>query len=264
MKKILSLFMILCINNIHINAQNKKIVTLDYYYNNEYKTNPDGSSYRFHYIWEDTTLNGYSMWGDMFTNKGAIIESLTKAPTMENLKKSSVYIITDPDNSKESPNPNYMKAADVKIISDWVAKGGVLVLLANDSSNADLSHFNLLANQFGIHFTDKVRNTVIKDINVGKIMVPEKHPIFTTAKQLYLKGICTLELKSPAQTCIENNGDIIMATSKFGKGMVFAVGDPWIYNEYVVNDRLNNDFQNKQAAIELTDWLLKQVPSLKN
>jgi unsaturated rhamnogalacturonyl hydrolase len=51
-----------------------------------------------------------------------------------------------------------------------------------------------------------------------------------------------------------------MATSKFGKGTVFAVGDPWIYNEYVVNDRLNATYQNKQAAIELTNWLLKQIP----
>jgi unsaturated rhamnogalacturonyl hydrolase len=75
-----------------------------------------------------------------------------------------------------------------------------------------------------------------------------------------LKGICTLQLKSPAQSSLENNGDVIMATSKFGKGTVFAVGDPWIYNEYVVNDRLNDTYQNKQAAIELTNWLLKQIP----
>lgn len=254
------LIMLTCVNTLTF-AQNKTIVKLDYFYNNEYKTNADGSNYRFHYIWEDTTLNGYSMWGDMFLNKGAKIKSLTTAPTSESLKKASVYIITDPDNQKESPTPNYMRAEEVKVISDWVAQGGVLVLLANDSANADLSHINLLANAFGIHFTDKVRNSVIKDINVGKIMVPDSHPIFTTAKQLYLKGICTIQLKNPAQSCLENNGDVIMAISKFGKGTVFAVGDPWIYNEYVVNDRLNPNYQNKQAAIELTDWLLKQIPN---
>jgi hypothetical protein len=27
-----------------------------------------------------------------------------------------------------------------------------------------------------------------------------------------------------------------------------------------VNDRLNATYQNKQAAIELTNWLLKQIP----
>ena len=259
MIKMISLFSILITIQFTVLAQ-KQNVTLDYYYNNEYKNNADGSNYRFHYIWEDTTLNGYSMWGEMFIKKGAKINSLTSAPTANRLKKVAIYIITDPDTQKESPNPNYMKLEDVKTISEWVYNGGVLVLLANDSANANLSHFNLLANTFGIHFTDKVRNAVIKDITVGKILVPDTHPIFTTAKQLYLKGICTLELKSPAQVCLENNGDIIMATSKYGKGTVFAVGDPWIYNEYVVNDRLNPSYQNKQAAIELTEWLLKQIP----
>lgn len=260
MIKSIFLFTLFITIQINVFAQ-KQNVLLDYFYNNEYKTNIAGKNDRFHYIWEDTTLNGYSMWGEMFKNRGAQINSLTSAPTKNQLKKAAIYIITDPDTQKESPNPNYMKMEDVKVISEWVYNGGVLVLLANDSSNADLPHFNLLANAFGIHFTDKVRNTVLKDITVGKIMVPETHPIFSSAKQLYLKGICTLQLKSPAQVCLENSGDIIMATSKYGKGTVFAVGDPWIYNEYVVNDRLNPSYQNKQAALELTDWLLKQIPN---
>ena len=128
MKTIFNLLVLLTFVNHQAYAQ-KTVVKLDYFYNNEYKTNPDGSNFRFHYIWEDTTLNGYSMWGEMFTDTGAKIRSLIEAPTIENLKKASVYIITDPDNQKESPNPNYMKAADVKIISDWVAQGGVLVYL---------------------------------------------------------------------------------------------------------------------------------------
>ena len=99
MKSILTLLILLTFVNVQTFAQ-KTVVKLDYYYNNEYKTNPDGSAYRFHYIWEDTTLNGYSMWGEMFTDKGAKIRSLIDAPTIENLKKASVYIITDPDNQK--------------------------------------------------------------------------------------------------------------------------------------------------------------------
>lgn len=59
---------------------------------------------------------------------------------------------------------------------------------------------------------------------------------------------------------LEDNGDIIMANTKFGKGTVFAIGDPWIYNEYIVKDRLNASFQNGTAAIELTDWLIAKIP----
>ncbi|MCF8340016.1 MAG: hypothetical protein K9I82_03495 [Chitinophagaceae bacterium] len=75
-----------------------------------------------------------------------------------------------------------------------------------------------------------------------------------------MKGITTIEIKTPAKMVLEDNGDIIMANTKFGKGTVFAIGDPWIYNEYIVKDRLNASFQNGTAAIELTDWLIAKIP----
>lgn len=63
---------------------------------------------------------------------------------------------------------------------------------------------------------------------------------------------------------LEDNSDIIMANTKFGKGTVFAIGVSWIYNEYIVNDRLNASFQNGTAAIELTEWLIAQIPVKNN
>ena len=50
-----------------------------------------------------------------------------------------------------------------------------------------------------------------------------------------------------------------MATVKHGKGTVFAVGDPWLYNEYTDGRKLPADFQNFQAAQDLTGWLLGQT-----
>lgn len=239
----------------------QKTVTLDYCFNNEHQKNAQGVWERYHYTWEDKTLNGYSVWGNLFTSKGAMIKSLDTAPTPANLKGTDVYIITDPDTEKETLHPTYMTEAYAAIIADWVKQGGVLVMMANDSANAELHHFNTLADKFGIHFTDKVRNTVLKDISVGKIMVPQHHEIFKTARQLYLKGISTLTVQQNAKAVIEDKGDIIMAMARYGKGTVFAVGDPWIYNEYIVNDRLSPEFQNGIAAEEFTDWLLKQVPA---
>lgn len=241
----------------------QKTVTLDYYYNNEYKNNAEGKSERFHYTWEDKTLNGYSIWGDIFHAMGMQTQSLTIAPTANNLKGTDIYIITDPDNNKESPSPHYMDAGAAQQIAAWVKKGGVLVLMTNDSANADLHHTNLLAEKFGIHFTDKVRNSVLKDLSVGTVMVPDHHPIFTTARQLYMKGISTLTLTHPAEMVLEDKGDILMAKAKYGKGTVIALGDPWIYNEYIVNDRLTPKFQNTLAAREFTAWLIKQIPEKK-
>ena len=50
-----------------------------------------------------------------------------------------------------------------------------------------------------------------------------------------------------------------MAVAKYGKGTVFAVGDPWLYNEYV-NGRLPTGFENDKAAADLTKWLIAQIP----
>jgi len=155
-------------------------------------------------------MNGYSIWGDIFKSRKMQLNRLEQAPTAKNLSSSSIYIITDPDTEKETAHPNYMQTAEVKVIANWVKEGGVLVLMANDSSNAELPHFNSLAEAFGIRFTNKVRNTVIKDISVGKIVVPAQHEIFKTAKVLYLKGISTIEVKDGAKAVIEDKGDIIM------------------------------------------------------
>jgi len=36
----------------------------------------------------------------------------------------------------------------------------------------------------------------------------------------------------------------------------FAIGDPWIYNEYIDHDRLPESFENRKAAENLTELLL--------
>lgn len=50
-----------------------------------------------------------------------------------------------------------------------------------------------------------------------------------------------------------------MATAKYGKGAVFAVGDPWLYNEYLDGRKIPVEYENFSAANELVMWLLKQV-----
>jgi unsaturated rhamnogalacturonyl hydrolase len=49
-----------------------------------------------------------------------------------------------------------------------------------------------------------------------------------------------------------------MAISKHGKGTVFVVGDPWLYNEYVDGRRLPSEFENFKAAQDLSRWLIAQ------
>ena len=50
-----------------------------------------------------------------------------------------------------------------------------------------------------------------------------------------------------------------MVEARYGKGYVFAVGDPWIYNEYIDHDLLPESFHNRQAAVNLTDLLVRNA-----
>ncbi len=250
-------------NEMELAAQPKpglgKTVTLDYYFNNERKEGPNGQPVRYHYNWEDQANSGFWFWGNAFNYAGAKINSLDVAPTVANLKKSDVYIIVDPDTEKESATPNYVSDADANEIYNWVKNGGVLVLMSNDFGNCEFTHFNKLAGKFGIHFNEDQRNAVKgRDFEVGKFMVPSGNAIFKTAKQLYIKEISTLKLTGSAKSVFTEGKDVVMATAKIGKGTVFAVGDPWLYNEYVNGIKLPAEYENFKAAQDLSHWLLKQ------
>jgi hypothetical protein len=234
-------------------------VALDYYFNHETHATKDGQSKRFHYMWEDTANSGFSIWGDILKSQGAKLTSIYVAPTAESLKGVAVYIIVDPDSKKENPSPNYIQKADANNIAQWVKAGGILVLMANDSANVELQHFNILADSFGMHFNNDMQNHVIDDAHFddGAISI-NNNPVFKTTQKAFLKDVCSIELSDNAKAILKSaSGAAIAAVTKYGKGTVFAVGDPWLYNEYV-NGRLPAGFDNDKAATDLAKYLLLQ------
>ena len=80
---------------------------------------------------------------------------------------------------------------------------------------------------------------------------------------MYLKEISVLNVKSPAKALVTKESDIIIGTAKVGKGTVFAVGDPWLYNEYTDGRKLPLQYENYKAAEDLVEWLIKQTPPKK-
>ncbi|MBL7817764.1 MAG: glycoside hydrolase family 88 protein [Saprospiraceae bacterium] len=235
-----------------------KTVALDYYFNNEYRKGFDGQPERFHYTLDDRMHPGYHVLGNIFNQFGAKMKPIQDAPSVSNLKGASVYIIVDPDTKKETENPHFMDDASVKIIKNWVKKGGTLILLANDTSNCEIPHFNKLATEFGITFTDKCINFVKNDnYPDGTFMLSGNHPIFGDAKKIYVKELSVLNIQKPAESVFTApSGDVIFAVAKYGKGRVFALGDPWIYNEYLDGRKLPADFDNFKAARGLARWSL--------
>ena len=243
---------------------NGKVVGLDYYFNNEYRKNKNGKEERFHYIWEDTTNSGYSEVGNMILNLGANLSELPQAPTEAALNKFSIYIIVDPDTPDETAHPHYMEANDIKAITEWVKNGGILMLMENDKGNAEFKHFNKLAEKFGIHFNEVSINKVEgRKFYMGKFDKFPDQPIFKNVKQIYLKEISTLKLEKPAEPIFTSGGNIIMGYAKYGRGGVFAIGDPWFYNEYYDNSKLPVPYENYKAAQNLFSWLLGKAQKVR-
>ncbi|MBI5809331.1 MAG: rhamnogalacturonan acetylesterase [Ignavibacteriales bacterium] len=247
-------------NDLPFSEEGKgKVVGLDYFFNHELKKDNEGKDIQYHYIWEDRENSGFYELGNMIENIGANIYEVKNAPTLDELSKLSIYIIVDPDTPNETKEPNYIDQKSIDEIVRWVNDGGVLVLMANDFGNCEFEHLNQLSEKFGIHFNEVSRNKLSgTEFYKGKFDKFPNHPIFENVNTIYLKEISTLKLNSNAIPILVDKGDVIMASAQFGKGFVFAVGDPWIYNEYFDNRKLPVEFENYKAAKNLFVWLLNK------
>jgi unsaturated rhamnogalacturonyl hydrolase len=243
-----------------LNDAKGKVVLLDNYFNHEFRKGPNGTMQPFHYIWDEKDNDGFSTLGFVFESYGAKLKTLGAAPTAQNLKGSDIYIVVDPDDKKESPSPNIISEKDASAVSDWVKAGGVLVLLGNDSGHNNIKSMNVLSTKFGIRLNEDLFNPVIgSQFEQGAVDVSNSKEIFKTARKIYAKEIATLNVTPPAKAIVTKEGKNVMAVAKYGKGTVFVIGDPWLYNEYTDGRKLPADFDNYKAAKDLAKWLLDQT-----
>jgi len=76
-----------------------------------------------------------------------------------------------------------------------------------------------------------------------------------------MKEVSPIILSKDAKVVLKD-GDgkhVLIADTQFGKGYVLAVGDPWLYNEYIDHKYLPESFENLKAANNLVDLLLKKA-----
>ena len=239
----------------------EKTVLLDCYYNNEWRPDSSGIPVRYHYVWHDTTNSGFSILAERITGAGASIDTLCQAPSAAALRRASVYVIVDPDTPKETPAPNFLQPGAVDVIVRWVEEGGVLLLMGNDKGNAEFEHWNHLAEKFGIRFNEESLARVVgKDYRTGTFDRLPDHPVFRGVRRVFLKELSPLTLRGGARPVLTSYGRVIMAAARAGRGLVFAVGDPWLYNEYIDARRLPADYDNARAGENLFRWLLEQAP----
>ncbi len=236
----------------------QKVVALDNWFNHEIKSKT-GKIY--HYTWDDKAQSGFSQLGEIFKSRGAELKTIQEKPDKKVFKDVDVYIIVDPDSTNENSNPHYIGTDDIRFLKKWVKKGGVLLLMANDGFNCEFIHLNMLATVFGFRFVPLTVNSVIKhQYEMGAETNFSNHSLFNEVKKIYMKEVAPLELSQDAIPVLKDEeGRVLMAEISYGKGYVLAIGDPWLYNEYIDHLKLPESFDNLKAANNLIDLLLEHT-----
>lgn len=235
-------------------------VLVDGWFNSQTRKNAAGQTELFHYKWDDFSNSGFSLFGHIWRSDGVATKTLMTAPTWEKLKGAQYYIIVSPDNPAKNPNPHFMTAEDAEQIVQWVRAGGVLLMMENDPANADIEHMDLLADKFGLHFNNVLVHHVEGDnYEMGRIDLSMSSLPFTHPHVLYMKDTCSLTLSGDAAPLLKDKaGELLMAYGRYGKGMVFAVTDPWLYNEYTDGRKLPAEYDNFAAGKEFVQWVIGQ------
>ena len=238
-----------------------KEVLVDAWFNSQTRVNAAGQKELFHYKWDDDSNNGFSFFGRMFERYGMRLEEEKTAPTTRDLAKVKVYVLASPDIPSKNPSPNYMDGKSADVIENWVKAGGVLVLMQNDGPNAEFEHFDVLGDRFGIHFNKVLRNHVVgEDKGPGLLTIPAGiGGIFAAEHHTYMKDTCTITVSGKAKAVLVDQGDTMMALSRYGKGVVYAVVDPWLYNEYVDGRNVGPQIDTFASGLELVRWIVAET-----
>ena len=153
----------------------------------------------------------------------------------------------------------YVDQASGDAIEGWVKAGGVLLLFDNDRDNTEFEHFNTLTDRFGIHFNPVLSHHVIEpDHSAGEVVIPASTGIFGEGFTAYMKDTSTITATGPAKAVVTDHGDVMIAVAHVGKGTVFAVTDPWFYNEYA-DGRKMGQYRGFEAAQDVAAWAVRQV-----
>jgi unsaturated rhamnogalacturonyl hydrolase len=237
-------------------------VLIDAWFNSQKRQNAAGQTELFHYKWDDMANSGFSFFGHVFRSYGVKTDTLDQPPTLKALSRAQIYVIASPDIPSKNPAPNYVNSTDVEQVADWVKQGGVLVLMENDAANAEFDHFNHLSDHFGIHFNAVIKNQVTgSEFEMGAVPAPADGKLFLDPHRFYMKEICTITASAPAASVLTLKGDTVMAVAKYGRGTVYAVADPWLYNEYTDGRKLPLEYDNYAGGKELVRWLIEQAPA---
>ena len=223
------------------NETTRKTVAVDNWHNREPQP---------HYAWEGTYPGGFSGLGHMLNGLGAATRTVREPFTAKSLQGIDVLVVVDPDTPQESKTPNVITDSEIDALATWVRNGGTLFLLGNDPGNSEFPRMNALARRFGIEFEE--RKHADAGGNAKLTLLTPKSNWFTPGLKFYGVDLSPLRVTANnAETLLAERDTPMMTAVRDGKGQVIALGDPWLYNEYLYTQ------DNRRIAEQLFRKVLK-------
>jgi unsaturated rhamnogalacturonyl hydrolase len=219
----------------------KPVIGMDAYHNDDAAT---GKPTQFY--WDITGAWGFSQLRDLLVAQGCEVTGVHTAITAEALAPLTIFIMDDPDKGAKA---KLVQPAEVDALEAWVKGGGILLLMNDSGGWCEQTAFNTAARRFGITFNNDTAKTGTDYAPVGD------SPLFAGVQKIHIVNQCTLTFADPATPVLTLDKQVLVATATVGKGLVFAVGDPWFYNEYLTTA------DNKLCATNLFTWLLAPRPA---
>ncbi len=223
------------------NEKGSKVVAVDGWHNREPQP---------HYAWDGSYQGGFSGLGRMLNGLAAQTRTVKEPLTQKSLQGIDCLIVVDPDTPQEAPAPNLITDAEIEAVVAWVRQGGVLLLLGNDPGNSEFPRMNALAKRFGIEF---VETKHLDAQGSGKLTLQTPQGSwFTPGLKFYGVDLAPLRVWAKrAETLLSERDTVMMSAVREGRGQVIALGDPWLYNEYLYTQ------DNRRIAEELFRKILQ-------
>ena len=193
-----------------------------------------------------------------------------KPPTRETLAGVKLLFIVNPSDKAvgNHPPPPHVSMADIKVLSEFVAQGGGLIVSGNqENHNLEVEDMNKLLEQFGIQTTNLYTDA-------KQLVLPKETPVIGGLRWAYYTGnLLLLDPKHPAGPRALVMNDLnqkppkgtrdqegcLLATAEPGRGRVVVVTDSgwladWAFSEEGIGGVAIKGQDNWEIFRRLTHW----------
>lgn len=190
--------------------------------------------------------------------------------TAKSLADVNVLLIANPNDQAHgtNPPPHHVSNKDITTMSDFVKRGGGLVLMSNqDGHNVEVEDVNRLLAQFGLQFTNLYTD-------IKSLPLPKETPVIGGLRWGYFTGnLLLIQSDHPAKPRSLINNDLsqpliggkrdqagsLLAVAELGRGRVVVATDcGWITNEALEGKAIDGfaikDQDNWEIFRRLAHW----------